>query len=399
MQYKRMPIEVESPEQMGYDRIRNNLSESSYTDTFLRDIDLGMGGIGSATGTAGVSGTGSVGESRGTDWKDLILAYGSHAGHDGLRDLIAKDSYRLAKEDVLLTVGAAAGLFIIATTLLEKGDELIVVRPNYATNIETPKAIGARIRYVDLNFDDGFALDIEKIKSLLTPQTKYISVTHPHNPTGICLTAAEIKELAAIAEDNNIRLLVDETYRDMVFAEQLPLAAEISPNVISISSLSKSYGLPGIRVGWILCRDQALMETFLAAKEQIHICGSVLDEEVAYRYLLNREKHLQRIKEDILRKFNIVKTWMNNQDQFEWMEPDGGCVCFPRMRHPEKVDIDRFYDILLKKYGTYTGPGHWFDMPRHYMRVGFGWPAVSQLEEGLDALLKSLGEATRPVYY
>jgi len=137
------------------------------------------------------------------------------------------------------------------------------------------------------------------------------------------------------------------------------------------------------------------METFLAAKEQIHICGSVLDEEVAFRYMLHREKHLQRIREDISHKFGIIKTWMNRQEGFEWIEPQGGCVCFPRMLHPEKIDIDRFYDILLRKYGTYTGPGHWFEMPRHYMRVGFGWPTVQQLEEGLDAMTKSLGEATR----
>src|ERR1700736_62713 len=109
MQYKRMPIEIESPEQMGYDKIRNNLSESSYTDTIFSDIDL--------------------------DLKGLLLCYGSHAGHEGLRELLVKEANGLSKEDVLLTVGAAAGLFIIATSLLEQGDELVVVRPNYATNI------------------------------------------------------------------------------------------------------------------------------------------------------------------------------------------------------------------------------------------------------------------------
>src|SRR5258708_24803179 len=149
----------------------------------------------------------------------------------------------------------------------------------------------------------------------------------------------------------------------MVFGAQLPLAAEYSPNVIRISSLSKTYGLPGIRVGWIVCRDPSLMETFLAAKEQIHICGSVLDEEVAFRYLQHKETHFQRIQKDIREKFYIVKSWMNEQDDFEWVEPKGGAVCFPRIRRPEKVDIDGFYDILLKKYGTYAGAGHWFDMP------------------------------------
>jgi aspartate/methionine/tyrosine aminotransferase len=367
-----MPIEVESPEQMGYDKIKNNLSESSYTDAFFRDIDLGK------------------------DLRHLVLAYGSHAGHENLRQLLANDAQGdpLHKEDFLLTIGAAAGLFIIATTLLEKDDELIVVRPNYATNIETPKAIGARIKYIDIHFDEDFALDIGKLKSLITGKTKYISVTYPHNPTGVCLCDAEIRELISLAEDHNIRLLVDETYRDMVFDEPLPLAAKYSPNVISISSLSKTYGLPGIRVGWIVCKDPVLMETFLAAKEQIHISGSVLDEEVAFRYFQQKEKHLPRIRKDIREKFDIVKEWINNQDGFEWIEPKGGCVCFPRMRRPEKVDIDRFYEILLKKYGTYTGPGHWFEMPRHYMRLGYGWPAKQQLYEGLEGLTKSLEEAT-----
>jgi aspartate/methionine/tyrosine aminotransferase len=372
MQYRRMPIEVESPEQMGYDTIKNNLSESSYTDTYFRDIDLGK------------------------ELKNLILAYGSHAGHEGVRMLITKDSRNLNKDDVLLTVGAAAGLFIIATTLLEKDDELIVVRPNYATNIETPKAIGAAIKYIDIHFEDDFALDIGKIKSLITSRTKYISVTHPHNPTGACLCEQEMKELVQLAEGNNIHLLVDETYRDMVFGDQLPLAAEFSPNVISISSLSKTYGLPGLRVGWIICRDAQLLEAFLAAKEQIHICGSVLDEEVAFHFLQQKEKHFQRIQKDIRQKFGIVKDWMIGQDEFEWIEPKGGAVAFPRMCHPEKVDIDKFYDILLKKYGTYTGPGHWFDMPRHYMRIGYGWPAKQQLHEGLQALSRSIAEAARP---
>lgn len=390
MQYRRMPIEVESPEQMGYDKIRNNLSESSYTDVLFRDIDPGR------------------------DLKHLVLAYGSHAGHENLRELLANDTTygpsngagqgipyipprdaRLHKEDFLLTVGAAAGLFIIATTLLEKDDELIVVRPNYATNIETPRAIGASIKYIDLHFEEDFALDFGRLKDLITKKTKFISVTYPHNPTGACLCDGEMRQLVSLAEEYHIHLLVDETYRDMTFEEPLPLAAKYSPKVISVSSLSKSYGLPGIRVGWIICKDPVLMETFLAAKEQMYITGPVLDEEIAFHYLQQKGKHLQKIRKDIREKYDIVKEWINNQDGFEWIEPKGGCVCFPRMRHPEKIDLDHFYEILLQKYGTYTGPGHWFDMPRHYMRLGYGWPGKQHLYDGLEGMTRSLEEARR----
>jgi aspartate/methionine/tyrosine aminotransferase len=372
MRYKRMPIEIESPEQMGYDRIRNNLSESSYTDALLRDI----GDLSPAL-------------------KDLVLCYGPHAGHEGLRALIVKDTAAFTKEDVLLTMGAAAGLFIIATTLLEPGDELIVVRPNYATNLETPRAIGARLHYIDLRFEEGFALDLQAVGRAITPATKYISVTTPHNPTGICLSHEELQSLAVLAKENGVYLLVDETYRDMTFGGLLPPAATYGDNVISISSLSKTYGLPGLRIGWIICHDRRLMETFLAAKEQIHICGSPLDEEVAFRYMRQRERHFQRITRDIREKFAIVKTWMQGQDDLEWIEPGGGCVCFPRIKRPGQTDIDRFYRVLLEKYGTYTGPGHWFEMPGHYMRIGFGWPAADRLEEGLKGITESLRASGR----
>ena len=372
MRYKRMPIEIESPEQMGYESIRNNLSESSYTDTLFHDIgDLAP------------------------VLKDLVLCYGSHAGHEGLRDLLVADSPGLGREDVLLTMGAAAGLFIVATSLLAAGDELVVVRPNYATNLETPRAIGAHLHYIDLRFEEGFALDLQAVERAITSRTKYISVTTPHNPTGVCLSHEELRSLALLAKVNGVYLLVDETYRDMKFGEPPPLAATYGDNVITISSLSKTYGLPGLRIGWIICRDQRLMETFLAAKEQIHICGSPLDEEIAFRYMQHRETHFQRITHDIRKKFGIVKTWMQDQDNLEWVEPTGGCVCFPRIKRPGQTDIDGFYQLLLDKYGTYTGAGHWFEMPKHYMRIGFGWPRAEQLEEGLKSITESIKASSR----
>jgi aspartate/methionine/tyrosine aminotransferase len=361
-----MPIEVESPEQLGYGSIRNNLSESSYTDTLLREFNAG------------------------DDLGDLILRYGSHQGHEGLRGLIAAGSAQ--PDEVLITSGAAGALFIIATTLLEKDDEIVVVHPNYANNIETPRAIGATVRTIDLRFEEGFTLDIDRVKAVLTPHTRYVSITHPHNPTGGCLQEGQLKALARLAEATGIHILVDETYRDMVFGPQLPLAATYSPLLISISSLSKTYGLPGLRTGWIICRDQQLLETFLAAKEQMQICGPVLDEELSYRYLLHRDRHLPRIRASIAEKFARVRTWMQQQEDYEWVEPQGGCICFPRLRHPGKIDLDNFYRTLLEKYGTYVGPGHWFDMPRQYMRIGFGWPSIPQLDEGLSALTQCARE-------
>jgi len=367
MRYTRMPIEIESPEQMGYDTIKNNLTESSYTDKLLNLSSIKL--------------------------DKILLCYGDHRGHAKLRELLAAESPLLHKDDVLLTVGASAALFMIATSLLEAGDELIVVRPNYATNIETPRAIGAAIHFIDLKFEDGFAIDFDLLKSKISPRTKLISVTHPHNPTGVCLSDADIKTLAEIAGAHNCFVLVDETYRDLAHGQLLPLACTYSDKIISVSSCSKSYGLPGIRLGWVMCRHAELMDTLLAAKEQIHITGSVLDEEVAYRFLLQKQTVFPAIQQDIRAKFQIMKDWMQNQADFEWVQPGGGVVCFPRIIHPEAVDIDKFYTTLNSKYGTYVGPGHWFEMPRHYMRIGYAWPTVEELKDGLAALGHSVAEA------
>ena len=113
----------------------------------------------------------------------------------------------------------------------------------------------------------------------------------------------------------------------MTFGEKLPLAASLSPRAISVSSLSKTYGLPGIRMGWLVCRDPALQETFLAAKEQIFISGSVVDEAIAEQYLTRKDAHLTRIRAQIAANYALVKTWMAEQTAFEWVEPQGGVVC------------------------------------------------------------------------
>ena len=161
----------------------------------------------------------------------------------------------MSRDDVLVTAGAAQALFIIATSLLEKGDHLVVVRPNYATNIETPRAIEADVSFLDLTFEDGFRIDPEKLMALVTPRTKYVSITLPHNPTGVMMSEDDLRGLVGRVESAGCRLLVDETYREMTFGEPLPVAATLSERAISVSSLSKTYGIPGIRTGWLVCRD------------------------------------------------------------------------------------------------------------------------------------------------
>ena len=137
------------------------------------------------------------------------------------------------------------------------------------------------------------------------------------------------------------------------------------------------------------------METFLAAKEQIFICNSVLDEKVADYFLSHKGKLFCPIQAHIQANFQVLKTWIENAKYFEWVEPRGGCVAFPRIKPDKGIDVDLFYKILNTKYKTFVGPGHWFEMDRRYMRIGYGWPSRRDLQEGLSCLAKAAEESVQ----
>jgi aspartate/methionine/tyrosine aminotransferase len=367
-----MPIEVESPEQLGYDTITNNLSESSVSDRRLRDLPIEL-----------------------DDLDELLLCYGDHLGDPVLRSAVAAGGDGLHPDDVLVTPGAAAALFCAATSLLEPGDHAVVVRTNYATNLETPRAIGADLDVVDLEFEDGWALDLDRVRALVRPGvTKLLSVTCPHNPTGTMLDLAALHALVEVAESSGAVLLVDETYRDLTHGTALPMAATLSPRAVSVASMSKAFGLPGLRVGWAVCRDQTLAETLLAAKEQIVICGATLDEAIAGRVLADRAAVLAPILDDVRARLAIVEAWLAAQPHFEWIAPSGGVVGLVRARPGVALDTSRFYDVLLQEHGTYVGPGHWFELDDRHFRLGFGWPTHAELHAGLAALTAAAESCT-----
>jgi aspartate/methionine/tyrosine aminotransferase len=369
MNYKRMPIEIESPEEMGYDTIEYNLAESS-----IRDRSLGVYNL---------------------DLSKTVLAYTEHRGIKDLREAIIEDT-SFEADDVLVTTGAAMALFLVATTLLEKDDHLIVIRPNYATNLETPRAIGCKMSIIDLDFDENFELNTDDIQKKINSNTKLISITNPHNPTGVLFPAETIQKLIIIAEKNNCFLLIDETYRELNFRSKLnPYAAELSKNVISVSSLSKAYGVPGIRMGWLMTRDKALINKLLAAKEQIILGNSVLDEAVALHILNNKKTLLPIIHQQIQRNYEAFKAWFAQQKYLEMVEPEAGVVCFPRLKSTYKLDAEAFQKSLYQDYKTVVGFGHWFEQSAIYFRLGFGFPTEIELKEGLNRFEKCLSEHTQ----
>jgi aspartate/methionine/tyrosine aminotransferase len=362
-----MVMEKESPEEIGYGNIKYNLTESSVPDQKIENLGIDLG--------------------------NLILCYGDHSGKPDLRDLLANHYDGLSPENIMTATGACMALFIVNATILNPGDHIVVAYPNYASNIEVPRSLGCNVDLLELKFENNFQIDLDELKSKITPKTKLVSITYPHNPTGTMISEQSLNEIIKIIEKNNCYLLMDETYRELTLGEKLPTAASLCEKAISVESMSKAYGIPGIRLGWLATKSKDLKEAFLAAKEQIGICTSVIDEEIAYIVLKRKEEFLSEIRKQNQIKLDIVKKWMNKQTDLEWIEPKGGVVCFPRMK--ADVNAEKFYRLLNEKYETFVGPGHWFDMSDIYFRLGYGWPTEEELKAGIQNITKALAESKR----
>ncbi|KAH0360797.1 aspartate/tyrosine/aromatic aminotransferase, partial [Aureobasidium melanogenum] len=345
MRYDRMLIEIEAPEEYGYDKIKNNLSESSFADQTLESLDLKI--------------------------PNLKLIYNEHRGGTALRNLVVGGNDSLHEDHVLITSGAAGALSIISTSQL------------------TPQSHLA-ISFIDLTYEEKFEIDIAAIEASIQPNTKIVSITCPHNPTGTLISEECLRQLVDITKKRGCLLLVDETYRDISYGRQLPIAASLGDHVISVCSLSKSFGAPGIRLGWLICKNRSLQTTFLAAKEQMSISGSVIDEWIAEQLLARKNEILSVTIAEMKIRRSIVAAWIEEEELLECVQPEGGIVCFPRMTKEPVGGTATFYKRLLEVHGTYIGPGHWFEMPDTSFRVGYGWPTRSELEEGLRAISRAM---------
>ncbi|MFX0151808.1 MAG: aminotransferase class I/II-fold pyridoxal phosphate-dependent enzyme [Candidatus Hodarchaeota archaeon] len=362
--YRRTPIEKESPEEYGYEKIKYNLAESSVPDAVLGDLEI--------------------------DLDNVVLSYGDHLGNPKLRQTIATEGDGIQLDNVLITTGAAGALFITATSLLKPSDHVVLLHPNYVANIETPRAIRCQIDYLRLSFEEKFKLDLGKLEELIKPTTRLISLTYPQNPTGTILTETELNEIVSIIESKGCYLILDETYRDMT-NNPPPVAATLSPKIISVSSFSKAYGLPGIRSGWLINQDAQLIERFLAAKELIYICNSIIDEVIATHFYVEKKyQFLKNIQEHVNTNFGLLKRWMAGNNYLEWIEPQGGCISFPRIKKEINLDLDLFYTNLKETYKTFVAPGHWFEVDKRFMRIGFGYPSNTELEGGLQCITNAL---------
>jgi aspartate/methionine/tyrosine aminotransferase len=307
----------------------------------------------------------------------LALGYTQTFGAPTLRAAIASTYEHLAAEDVLCFAGAEEALYASMRVLLGAGDHAIVITPNYQAAETVPLAICA-VSGVPLDPDNGWELDPERLRAALRPNTRLVSINFPHNPTGKIIPRATLDAIVELCRARGIWLFSDEVYRliDRDPAIRLPQVADLYERGVSLNVMSKSYGLPGLRIGWLACRERAALTRFERYKHFLSICNSAPSELLAEIALKAREPILERsrtiVRDNLLVLDEFFARWPT---LFDWRRPDGSCVAFIRYRGDDGVE--EFTRRLVEETGVLLLPASAYrselgPVPEQYFRIGFG---------------------------
>jgi aspartate/methionine/tyrosine aminotransferase len=329
---------------------------------------------------------GLAGEDDRRRWDDLRLGYTESFGDPALRAAIAGLYERVSPDDVLVFSGAEEAIFALHNVLLEPGDHAIVVRPAYQALAEVARAAGAEVARVELREADGWRLDTDEVRAALRPNTRLILVNEPHNPTGSLTDRATFDRLVELAAESGARLIVDEVYRFLEFdpADRLPAAADVLPTGVSIGVMSKSFGLAGLRIGWVATRDRDLLARLAKFKDYTTICASAPAEVLALIALRARDRVMARNRAIVEANLPLLDEFFGRwAGTFEWVRPRGGSIGFPRLL--ADVPIDRFADDLVRATGVLIMPGTVFEDAGNHFRLGFGRSNMPAALERLDS--------------
>jgi aspartate/methionine/tyrosine aminotransferase len=312
--------------------------------------------------------------------------YTESPGAPELRLAIAGLYERIEPDEVIVTSCAEEGIFLLYHALLSAGDHAVVETPCYESALELVRSTGAEVNPWHRRYEEGWAHDVEALERLVRPATRVLYVNQPHNPTGTLMGRATFERIVELAQTHGIVLFSDEVYRELEHdpKHRLPAACDLDERAVSLGSISKSYGLPGLRLGWLVTRDPALREAIMRLKDYTTICSSAPSEVLTALALRNRHGVLERNLGIVLRNLPLVEEFFaRHSESFEWVRPHAGPIGFPRVRGVG--DIERFCERLAG-HGVLLLPGSVYDEPEH-VRVGFG---RANLPEALAALESAL---------
>lgn len=357
------PRVVKASEYMNWAKMnsgaRFNLATSGLANLRLRDLKASLDGL-EITGEPGYG------------YQPLIKALASR--------------FDVATECVVTASGTSFANHLALAALVNPGDEILFERPAYEPFLATALFMGAHVRRFQRRFENGFRLVAAEIEAQMSPRTKLIVITNFHNPTGVFTDEHELKQIGELARQRNARVLIDEVYLEMLFAQPPATAFHLGPEFVATGSLTKAYGLSGLRCGWILA-DPALARSLWRLNDLYAATGVHAGERLSVSALEQLPEIAARSRRRLDEHRKLLNEFLDGREDLESVRPPHGSIMFPRVKHGT---ADKLIALLREKYETSVVPGSFFEMPEHF-RVGLGGE-TDELTAGLERLGSALDE-------
>ena len=315
---------------------------------------------------------------------DLEITNGGY-GYQPLMQALA-NRYRVETKNVVTAAGTTFANHLAVAALIKPGDEVLVEQPAYEPLLAVIRYLGANVKRFSRKFENGFQVVAGELESIVTRNTRLIVITNLHNPSGVLIDTQIMKQIGEIARRAGTRVLVDEVYMETLFEESPPTSFHLGNEFVVTSSLTKAFGLSGLRCGWIFAEPELARRMWLLndlfASTPVHA-----GERLSVVAIEQLEEIGQRAKQLLDRNRQILNEFLDTREDLEVVRPEFGTVMFPRVR---SGDSERLCRVLSEKYETSVVPGRFFEMPAHF-RIGIT-AETDVVEAGLERLGKALDE-------
>lgn len=320
-------------------------------------------------------------------FQQVWLGYTESQGSPTLRAEICKLYETIRPEDILVHSGAEEAIFLFMLAAFQEYDHVIVHSPGYQSLAEVARAAGCDISPWRARHENGWALDLDELRHLMRTNTRAIILNTPHNPSGYLMSRQDYEAVHKFAQENNLLIFSDEVYRESEYdpASRLPAACDTGEHAISLGVTSKTYGLAGLRIGWIATRNKAIYDKMAGLKDYTTICNSAPSEFLAEVGLRNRRKLVERNLGIIRDNLSVMDDFFSRHASlFTWVRPRAGSMAFPRYLGR---NVDQFCDELVKTAGVLLLPGSVYDDVRSHFRLGLGRRNLPQAVARVDEFL------------
>lgn len=326
-------------------------------------------------------------------WENLTLGYTESLGLPLLRAEIAK-LYKDIKKEEVLVVAPEEGIFIALNSILQKGDHVICTFPGYQSLYEVAQSLACEVTRWRPQEENGWRFDPDFLEQNIKPSTKLLVINFPHNPTGYLPNKKDYQQIIEFAKHHNLYVFSDEMYRYLEFNEhdRLLSACEVYEKAISLFGMSKPFGMAGVRIGWVVTKDRDIYSKMMIFKDYTTICSSAPSEILSLIALRARTKIIAKHLKRVARNLSLLdKFFEKQQEQFEWVKPKAGTICFPRLKI--KMNAFDFCQKVVNTAGIMLLPSTVYDYDDRHLRIGFGRKNMPEVLRKFEEYMAKAGIA------